>query len=228
MIKQQRFWHAAATREQFGYEYLYGATDRCQLADTAVAAALDRYVMASSLPPDPGSVRGDTWQRGELLGRWAQGKVHGITHDTPGRGPWKSRWYIWKVHVDGMGWEGEWRWGKEPVLSHTRSLPISLSCRRDTGLSHCPPQPYPASTQMDVGKSVPWPAKAGPVGRGGQSAKPRSPASFCKWHGGSLVRLRAVGEAKYVIVRPAAPLLAKVGISPRYGRQMWLGGLLPC
>lgn len=50
-----------------------------------------------------------------------RGKVHGITHDAPGRGPWKSRWYIWKVYVDGMGWEGD---GKEmgtregAVLSH--------------------------------------------------------------------------------------------------------------
>lgn len=77
-------------------------SDLSQLADTAVAAALFRYVMASSLPPDPGSE--------EIHGKGASTLVDG-----PGgrymaspttqweRGPWKSRWYIWKVHVDGMG-----------------------------------------------------------------------------------------------------------------------------
>lgn len=108
------------------------------------------------------------------------------------------------VHLESTcGWDGKvmgrrWGPGEEPSYP-TRSLPIPELPPRHRAVA-LPSQPYPASTQMDVGKSVPWPAKAGPVERGGQSAKARSPASFCKWHGGSVVRLRAVGEAKDVIV----------------------------
>lgn len=48
-------------------------TDLSQLADTAVAAALFRYVMASSLPPDPGpeEIHG---KGASYFGRWAPGE----------------------------------------------------------------------------------------------------------------------------------------------------------
>lgn len=93
-------------------------TDLSQLADTAVAAALFRYVMASSLPPDPGSeeIHGKgastlvdgpgegTWHHPRRSGKEARGNLDG----TSGK-------YMW------MGWEGD---GKEmgtrggAVLSH--------------------------------------------------------------------------------------------------------------
>lgn len=129
-------------------------TDLCQLADTAVAAVALCY---GFLAPTPTQVQRDTWQRGEQMGPGEVHFIHGIAHGAPGRGPWKSRWYIWKVHVDGMGrrWEGD----------GGRSRPIPpgrcpyLNCRRDTGLSHSPPNRVHQAPQMDVGKRVPGPAK---------------------------------------------------------------------
>lgn len=134
-----------------------------------------------------------TWQTGEETGAE---EVHGhrpspTTQRAEARG--RSRRYIGKVHC-GWGWEGA---GEEAVLSHP-AAGKHLRCRRDTGLSHCPPirvQQPAASSQMDVGKRV----------------RQGLPASFCKRHGGSVVRLRAVGEAKDVIVQLPPPCLPPIG-----------------
>lgn len=126
-----------------------------------------------------------TWHRPRSTMQRARGNLDG----TSGR-------YMWEVHVDGMAKQ----MGKEPSYP-TRPLYPYLSCRRDAGLSHSPPN--------RVQQAPRWMSErgylAGPGGQAGQGAQARSAVSFCKWHGGSVARLRAVGEAKDVIVQLLPP-----------------------
>lgn len=136
-----------------------------------------------------------------------------------------------------MGWEGK-EMGKQDGGRRSRPIPPGrcpyLNCRRDTGLSHSPPNRAQQPPQMDVGKRVPGPAKKGWAGRvpGGPKCKSaRVPecagqglllvSASGQGMGVSVVRLRAVGEAKDVIVQ-----LPPRG--PKYLRRLMVVGTLPC
>lgn len=130
------------------------------------------------------------------------------------------------VHLEGTcGWDGKEvgrRWGKEPSYP-TRPLPVSELPPRHRAVA-LPSQPCPSSTPDGCRKEGTWAGKMlGWLVPGGAKVRRqgRSAASFCKreWHGGSVARLRAVGEAKDVIVQLLPPS------GQRYlCRQVWLGG----